>query len=42
MTKIGHVIRESEGEGEDLPYVKLNSKFEFANIATNIDRFQRS
>jgi hypothetical protein len=44
MTKVGHVIRESEDKDEDdgLPYVELNSKFEFANIAINIDRFQRS
>jgi hypothetical protein len=43
-TKIDHVIREIEdkGEDDDSPYVKLNSKFEFANIIINIDRFQRS
>jgi hypothetical protein len=32
--KVGHVIREGEdeGEGDGSPLVKLNSKFEIANI----------
>jgi hypothetical protein len=41
-SEIGHVIREDEDKNNDSPYVKLNSKFGFANIAINIDRFQRS
>jgi hypothetical protein len=44
MTKVNHVIRENENESEDndSPYVKLNSNFAFANIAININRFQKS
>jgi hypothetical protein len=30
--KIDHVIREDEGEDNNSPLIKLNSRFEFANI----------
>jgi hypothetical protein len=30
--KVDYVIREGDAEGDDLPLVKLNSKFEFASM----------
>jgi hypothetical protein len=39
---MGHVIRENKSEDDGSPYVKLNSKFGFANIAINVGRFRRS
>jgi hypothetical protein len=30
--KVGHVIREGEGEDDNLPLVELNSRFEFASM----------
>jgi hypothetical protein len=31
-TKVDYVIREDEGEDDDLSLIKLNSQFEFANM----------
>jgi hypothetical protein len=32
FSKVDHVIREGEGEDNDLLLIKLNSQFEFANM----------